>query len=87
MRCQTSMPGALSLLFSGASADASLRRLAQVGISIADINYLDYVWRIIIGFSAIPTFLTIYLRCESHCHPKFHSAFGIRYISNTSCLA
>jgi hypothetical protein len=56
-------------------------------MSIADINYLDYVWRIIIGFSAIPTVLTIYLRCESHYHPRFHSAFGIRYILNSSCLA
>ena len=29
----------------------------------ADINYLDYVWRIIIGFGAIPCVLTIWLRC------------------------
>ena len=29
----------------------------------ADINYLDYVWRIILGFGAIPCVLTIYLRC------------------------
>lgn len=28
----------------------------------ADINYLDYVWRIMIGFGCIPAVLTIYFR-------------------------
>ncbi|CAL8470991.1 g10533 [Coccomyxa elongata] len=36
-----------------------------------DINYLDYVWRIIIGFGAIPTTLTIYLRSTIPETPRF----------------
>ncbi|KAK9901321.1 hypothetical protein WJX75_006338 [Coccomyxa subellipsoidea] len=36
-----------------------------------DINYLDYVWRIIIGFGAIPTILTIYLRSRLPETPRF----------------
>ncbi|EIE20161.1 MFS general substrate transporter [Coccomyxa subellipsoidea C-169] len=36
-----------------------------------DINYLDYVWRIIIGFGAIPTVLTIYLRSRLPETPRF----------------
>jgi len=35
----------------------------------ADINYLDYVWRIIIGFGAIPCVLTIWLRCGPSVAP------------------
>jgi len=67
--CQISMPGLLSAVsFNESSADAKMCDLVNLVVCIADINYLDYVWRIIIGFSAIPTILTIYLRCESPHH-------------------
>ncbi|KAK9846381.1 hypothetical protein WJX81_002681 [Elliptochloris bilobata] len=36
-----------------------------------DINYLDYVWRIIIGFGAIPCVLTIYLRATIPETPRY----------------
>ncbi|CAL8470992.1 g10534 [Coccomyxa elongata] len=36
-----------------------------------DINFLDYVWRIIIGFGAVPTVLTIYLRSQLPETPRF----------------
>jgi MFS family permease len=36
-----------------------------------DINYLDYVWRIIIGFGCVPAILTIYLRSQLPETPRF----------------
>ena len=37
----------------------------------ADINYLDYVWRIIIGFGAVPCVATIYLRSTLPETPRY----------------
>ena len=37
----------------------------------ADINYLDYVWRIIIGFGALPAVATIYLRSTLPETPRY----------------
>ena len=37
----------------------------------ADINYLDYVWRIIIGFGALPCVATIYLRSTLPETPRY----------------
>lgn len=37
----------------------------------SDINYLDYVWRIIIGFGALPAVATIYLRSTLPETPRY----------------